>query len=232
LADQIALNNALHYGNHVAIFSLEVTVEQKPRKFAQIMSGHSWRNLPKLHEKDRVEFLQALHEIKKCKRLHVSYRDQSVDAICSRIRVMRQQMGLKLAIIDYLQLMKMGGDGTRNDIIGEATRKIKLLALELNMPIIVLSQLSRANEKEGRRPRLSDLRDSGNIESDADRVLLIDRPLVNPLTNMQQDFTDHTIERLYQEIIQAKGRDVGCAEIGLYFNRACTRFQPAQKENR
>ncbi len=225
LADQIALMNAHRDEKDVAIFSLEVTVDQKPRKFAQIMSGHSWRRLPKAHDKDRLEFLQALAIIKDNKHLHCFYREQSIDGICARIKVLHEQKKLKLAIIDYLQLLQLNQkDTSRNDAIGDATRKLKLLALELNIPIVLLSQLNRANEKENREPRLSDLRDSGNIEQDADRVLFIHRPSTDPLTNLIQDMTDESKDRFYTDIIQAKGRDVGTFRIGTYFNRSRTTF--------
>jgi len=227
LADQIALVNSMRDSKDVAIFSLEVTVDQKPRKFAQIMSGHSWRKLPKAHEKDRVEFLVALAEIKDNAHLHCYYREQSIDGICARIKVLHEQKKLKLAIVDYLQLLQLVDSGSnRNDAIGDATRKLKLLALTLNIPIILLSQLNRANEKENREPRLSDLRDSGNIEQDADRVLFIDRPAVNPITNVPQNFTDESVSKFYTQIIQAKGRDVGTFRIGLMFDRERTTFMP------
>lgn len=227
LADQIALANSMRDNAGVAIFSLEVTVEQKPRKFAQILSGHSWRRLPKSHDKDKAEFLQALHEVKANKHLHCFYREQNINGICARIKAMHSQGKIKLAIIDYLQLLELGGkDSTRNDAIGEATRKLKLLALELGLPIILLSQLNRANEREQREPRMSDLRDSGNIEQDADRVLFIHRPPVDPVTNMAQDITDESRDRFYTDIIQAKGRDVGTFRVGMYFNRSKTTFLP------
>lgn len=230
LADQIALANTFREKpNDVAMFSLEVTVEQKPRKFAQIMSGHSWRKLPKAHPKDQAEFLAALVDLKENKHLHCFYKEQSVDGIIARIRVLHGQGKLKLAIIDYLQLLSVNDDKNRNDAIGDATRKFKLLALELNIPIIMLCQLNRANERENREPRLSDLRDSGNIEQDADRVLFINRPPVNPVTNMKQDLTDD-LESFYVDIIQAKGRDVGTFRIGMMFFRSRTTFKPLQVE--
>ncbi len=229
LSDQIALVNSMRDEKDVAIFSLEVTVDQKPRKFAQIMSGHSWRRLPKAHEKDRIEFLQALSEIQGNKRLHCYYREQSIDGICARIKVLHAQKKLKLVIIDYLQLLDLGQkDASRNDAIGYATRKLKLLALELNLPIILLSQLNRSNEREQREPRLSDLRDSGNVEQDADRVIFIHRPPTDPLTGLTQDMTDESKDRFYTDIIQSKGRDVGTFRIGMYFNRSRTTFLPIQ----
>lgn len=231
LSDQIALVNSMRDEKDVAIFSLEVTVDQKPRKFAQIMSGHSWRRLPKAHEKDRVEFLQALAQIQDNKRLHCYYREQSIDGICARIKVLHTQKKLKLVIIDYLQLLDLGQkDSSRNDAIGYATRKLKLLALELNIPIVLLSQLNRSNEREQREPRLSDLRDSGNVEQDADRVLFIHRPPTDPITNLNQDTTDESKDSFYTDIIQAKGRDVGTFRIGTYFKRSRTTFLPIQHE--
>lgn len=223
LSDQIAIANAFQ-GNDVAIFSLEVTVDQKPRKFAQIMSGHSWRTLPMAHEQDRVEFLQKLKEVRDCTNLYCYYREQSIEGICARIRVLHQQKKLKLAIIDYLQLLHLPKNNSRNDAIGDATRALKLLALELGIPILLMSQLNRSSERENREPRLSDLRDSGNIEQDADRIIFIHRPPVDPITQMPQSITDGDRETYYQDVIQAKGRDVGTNRVGMYFKAACTTF--------
>lgn len=231
LTDQIAL--ALAFAaepSDVAIFSLEVTVDQKPKKFAQIMSGHSWRRLPKSHEKDRVEFLQALAEIRDNKHLHCFYKEQSIDGICARIKALHQQKKIRLAIVDYLQLLELGQkDSNRNDAIGYATRKLKLLALELDMPIVLLSQLNRSSERDQREPRMSDLRDSGNIESDADRILFIHRPPTDPITGQSQDMTDSELDRFYVDIIQAKGRDVGTFRIGMTFQRSRTTFMQIQQ---
>ena len=233
LADQIVLANALRNGVHCGYFSLEVTVDQKPRKFAQIMSGHSWRKLPKAHPKDVEEFLFALKDIQANKFMHCFYREQGLEGICARIRALHQQGKLGLAIIDYLQLMdlgKAGSDEKRNDAIGVATRRLKLLALELGIPIILLSQLNRNSERDNREPRLSDLRDSGNIEQDADRVLFIYRPAVDPVTGATQNLTDESKDIFYQEVAQAKGRDVGTFKIGMYFYRGRTTFKQIERK--
>lgn len=103
---------------------------------------------------------------------------ESVTTICSRIIKHKNEYGIKLAMIDYLQLISPdNGNESLNNKIGVITRALKKLAKELSIPIIVFSQLNRDTEKRGeKRPQLSDLRDSGNIEQDADQVIFLMRP--------------------------------------------------------
>jgi len=91
-------------------------------------------------------------------------------------RMWKRKFNMKLLIIDYLQLMDLTGGSTTNEAYGIITKGMKHLSGELDIPVILLSQLSRANEKEHRKPKLSDLRDSGNIEQDADLVIFVHNP--------------------------------------------------------
>lgn len=103
---------------------------------------------------------------------------ENVTTICSRIIKHKNEYGIKLAMIDYLQLISPDNSNeSLNNKIGVITRALKKLAKELSIPIIVFSQLNRDTEKRGeKRPQLSDLRDSGNIEQDADQVIFLMRP--------------------------------------------------------
>ena len=98
----------------------------------------------------------------------------SYQKLCARARNLALRGKLEILIVDYLQLLGFEGKGSRNDEIGEATRALKSLALELDIPVIILSQLSRAHEsRTNPRPRNSDLKESGSIEQDADVILFL-----------------------------------------------------------
>ena len=229
-SDQVALYNAFKEGRHVAIFSLEEKTESKAAKFAQAICGHSFKHFSELTKDQQDDFLESLKEINKCKTLHVFYKQQSLMAIMARIKALRQSGKCDLVVIDYLHLMNIPGHkGDRLGAMCEATRSLKLLANELEIPIIVLSQLNRASARENREPQLFDLRDSGSIEQDADRVIFIHRPEQDKHTGDMQDITDETKEMFYQEIIQAKGRSVGTYRIGMYFKRPTTSFHQISK---
>ncbi len=117
-------------------------------------------------------------------------------------------------------------------MIGQATKTLKVLAVELNIVIVMLWQLNRGSEKESNRePVNSDLKDSGSLEEDADKILLIHRPNENPHTGQSQSSSTPPEEcpRFFQNIIQSKGRDEGTQLVSFYFDRATATFDPIQK---
>lgn len=97
----------------------------------------------------------------------------SLAEVIAQITAWRRQHGIELAVVDHIGLVDAQGFSTRNDQLGAISRALKKLAMRLDMPILALSQLNRAVEREGRRPSLSDLRDSGNLEQDADVVVML-----------------------------------------------------------
>ncbi|WP_411887372.1 replicative DNA helicase [Hydrocarboniphaga effusa] len=100
-----------------------------------------------------------------------------LDAICAQIAMHRHRYGIQWAAVDHIGLVQTKQRfGSRNDQMGHISRTLKQLAKRLNIPVIALSQLSRDCEKEGRRPQMSDLRDSGNLEQDADVVMFLHTP--------------------------------------------------------
>ncbi|MCL2401016.1 MAG: replicative DNA helicase [Oscillospiraceae bacterium] len=178
----IALNIALHAaktsGKSVAVFSLEMSREQLAMR---LLSSESFVDSKKLitgrvADGDWQRLSDAAASISSCD-LYIndnpSIAVSDMNAQCRRIK------NLGLVVIDYLQLMQSatGGKGSyanenRTQMVGEISRMMKIMAKELNVPVVCLSQLSRANEsRENKRPRLSDLRESGAIEQDADIVL-------------------------------------------------------------
>jgi len=132
-------------------------------------------------------------------------------------RKMKKENGLDLIIIDYLQLIHptKNYDSMVNQVT-EISRALKGLARELNVPVLALSQLSRAVEARGGRPRLSDLRDSGSIEQDADVVMFIHREDKNK---------DESEKTNIAEILIEKHRNGPTGKIDLYFNEKKTSFE-------
>jgi replicative DNA helicase len=140
----------------------------------------------------------------------------------SKARRLRMENDLRLIIVDYLQLMRSPAYAdNRVQEISDISRSLKALAKELQVPVVALSQLSRASEQRGgdRKPILSDLRDSGAIEQDADIVLFIHRPeMYEPL-----DKSGNSNEGK-AELIVAKHRNGPTGIIDLFFHKSITRF--------
>ncbi len=136
--------------------------------------------------------------------------------------------GLKFVVVDYLQLIH-GTDSRvpREQQISEISRGLKAMAKELNVPVLVLSQLNRESEKEKREPRLSDLRESGSIEQDADVVFILHRPIQKDEGDSEPEgrnrYLPGDVERI--NLIIAKQRNGPVGEVPLTFRRQYTRFE-------
>lgn len=148
----------------------------------------------------------------------------SVFELRAKARRLKAQHDIQLIIVDYLQLMTVGGDGkgNREQEISTISRSLKSIAKELNIPVIALSQLSRAVETRGgdRRPQLSDLRESGSIEQDADMVLFIHRPEYYGLTEDEEGNSTRGVAN----IIIAKHRNGSVGDVQLKFINELARF--------
>ena len=142
----------------------------------------------------------------------------------AKARRLKAEGGLGLLVIDYLQLMEgTGRFESRQQEVAQISRGLKALARELNVPVIAVSQLSRGPEQRGgdRRPQLSDLRDSGSIEQDADLVMFLYRPEYYSSTGVDED--GNSLEGK-AELIVSKQRNGPTGRIDLYFNKQYTRF--------
>lgn len=175
----IAQNAAVKYGKNVAIFSLEMPGIQLANRLLSAESKINSERIKKgdLRDEDWGKLAAATEVLSRAGIFVDDTSSITVTEIGARCRKLMLERGLDMVVIDYLQLMSGSGKsgGNRQQEISEISRTLKILANDLNIPVIALSQLSRASEKEKREPMLSDLRDSGAIEQDADIVMFLHR---------------------------------------------------------
>lgn len=177
----IGQNACLRAGKTVAVFSLEMSKEQLVQRLIcseARVDAHRMRT-GFLHDEDWGRISQAVQRLWDANLFIDDTNDMSSLEMRAKCRRLRAEHGLDLVIVDYLQLMRGGGknESNRNEEITTIARGLKSLAREMKVPVIALSQLSRAVERrEDKRPMLSDLRESGSIEAEADVVGFIYRP--------------------------------------------------------
>ncbi|NEP46071.1 MAG: replicative DNA helicase, partial [Okeania sp. SIO2H7] len=151
--------------------------------------------------------------------------DITVNEMRSKARRLQAENGgaLGLVLIDYLQLMSEGQSQNRNQELAQITRGLKILAKELNVPVVVLSQLSRGVEgRSNKRPIMSDLRDSGAIEQDADLILMLYR---------DEYYNPDSCDRGIAEVIVTKHRNGATGTVKLLFQPEFTRFRSLAKRS-
>ncbi len=224
-AMNIVENVALE-GYSCAVFSLEMGKEQLVQRMLCSVAGVSMANATRgvMNHSEWVRIAQAKEKLSKCK---IFIDDSSMikpSEILSKCRRLKRKFGLDLIMIDYIQLMqpeKSKNSDNRQNEITDISRMLKIMAKELNVPVIALSQLSRSSEKEKRRPMLSDLRESGAIEQDADIVLFIHRPEKNATPS---DIKEGKVKQGVAEILIEKHRNGETGKIELYFRGECTKF--------
>lgn len=177
----IATNVAINEKVPVLIFNLEMGKDQLADRIICskcLIDSKKYRE-GKLDDDDWMKLAYGTGELSEAPIYIDDNSSINIAEIRSKCRKMQAEQKIGLVIIDYLQLITPSkGKGSREQEVAEISRTLKLIAKELNIPVIALSQLSRANEKRNdkdRRPMLSDLRDSGNIEQDADMVIFIHR---------------------------------------------------------
>lgn len=227
---------AARAGRNVLIESIEVSAPEIAAQAASSASGVSFSALAEAHAREQADFLAAVETLA-LPNLHVFSRDATLDAIAARAKALHATAALDLLAIDYLGLIsdcESSRSDTKASAIGRVTKGLKRLAGELNIPIILLAQLNRQSAQTGNRePVLTDLRDSGDIEQDADRVVFLHRPDKDPLTGRDQSQFEDAADRPRDLVnaIQGKGRNVGAGQIfSFYFTRAVARFDPATRQ--
>lgn len=226
----MAKNMAIDFDQPVAIFSLEMSSVQLITRMISSETGISSGKLRKGNLEPH-EWEQLNVKVKNLTKAPIFIDDSpslSIFDLRAKARRLASQHGIKIIIIDYLQLMTAGtsqkGGGNREQEISTISRNLKALAKELNIPVVALSQLSRAVETRGgsKRPLLSDLRESGAIEQDADIVSFIYRPEYYGLT--EWDDEERTPCEGQAEFIVAKHRNGGLDNIRLKFTAHLAQF--------
>ena len=222
-------NIALDQGKSVAMFSLEMSKESIVDR---IMSEVSWVPMYKISKwnLDNADFAQMWDAMEKLSTAKIFIDDKSwvtVPILKSKLRKLKiEKNELDLVIIDYLQLMHADVFQWGNRVleISEISRWLKELAKELQVPIIALSQLSRkVEERVDKKPQLSDLRDSGSIEQDADSVLMLHR----------EEYYDPDTDRKWAtDVCVRKNRNWAVWEVELHFEKEIMKFvETKKKEN-
>jgi replicative DNA helicase len=223
LVTNIAENAAIDHGAPVALFSLEMSETELAQRFVASQGRIKGDELRKGRVPDGKwpKILQASAKLAAAPLYVDDSSDVGIIEIRAKARRLHQQQPLGLIIIDYLQLMRPDGRvESRVQQVGEMSRGLKILARELNVPVIALSQLSRAVETRGqsidsKRPLLSDLRESGSIEQDADLVAFIFR----------EEYYDKDTERAgIADIIIAKHRNGAIGDVELTFAKEYPKF--------
>ena len=217
LAMNMAEHVAIEQKHPVGVFSLEMTGKELGHRMAcsRARIDSSKAQSGEFTEGDFARLSKAINQISSAP-LHICEKGGlTISQLSARARRMHQRHKLKLLVIDYLQLMTSRIKGNRNEQITEISNGVKTLAKDLRLPVIVLSQLSREVEKGDREPRLSDLRDSGSIEQDADIVMLLS----------PKDEADKAIQKVDALIPKHRGGPIG--KVHLIFNRPFTRFESA-----
>jgi len=230
-AINIAQNAAVNHGATVAVFSLEMSKESLLRR---MLASQAWVDQRKLQtgflgREDHDKLQTALGQLVESKVFIDDSAGISLAEMRAKARRLKQNHGgLDLIVVDYLQLMTAtlitaGGKNyeNRTQEVSAVSRGLKALAKELEVPVVALSQLSRASERRGddKRPMLSDLRESGSIEQDADVVAFIHR---EAYYNRDEEMSE--ADKAKSEIILAKQRNGPTGTVFLNFISRFTRF--------
>jgi replicative DNA helicase len=228
LAMNIAEHVAIEQATPVGVFSLEMTAESLILRMLCSRSRVNLRSIREgfLAERDFPRLTGSAGKLASAPLYIDDSSGLSILQLRAKARRMHQQHGIKLFVIDYLQLLNSTSRRAENrqQEIADISNGIKALAKELHVPIIVLSQLNRELEKDkNRKPRLSDLRESGSIEQDADMVALLYRAISEDEEHLAHE------DAVPVNLLIAKQRNGPTGDVALTFLRAFTRYESAAK---
>lgn len=233
LSLNIARNMAIDFNIPVAFFSLEMSEAELTDRLIVSeteIDGNKFK-IGKLADYEWTAIENNIPKLEKAPLFVDDTAGMSIFELRSKLRKLVRLSGVKAAVVDYLQLMNAGSDfkGNRETEVSFISRNLKQIAKELDIPIIALSQLNRSVESRGgnKRPQLSDLRESGAIEQDADMVIFIHRPEYYGIT---QDEEGNDTRGL-AEVIISKYRDGNTGIVRLKFNNNIVKFRDYDREN-
>jgi replicative DNA helicase len=229
LVTNIAENAALKYDEPVALFSLEMSETELAQRFIASQSSTKLTDLRKGRVAEKVwpKIMKATNDLAQAPLYIDDSSDVGMMEIRAKARRLHQQRKLGLIIVDYVQLMRADHRvESRVEQVGQMSRGLKILARELDVPVIALSQLNRSVEQRGgdKKPLLSDLRESGSLEQDADLVMFIFRD-----EYYTKEESEHPGEA---ELLIAKHRNGALGDVKLTFQAQYPRFMTYVGEDR
>jgi len=223
----LAENVSTKWWKAVAVFSLEMGADQIADRMVSMASNIPMRQISKWDLQDN-DFMKIWNAMEKLSSANIFIDDKwwaTIQEMKSKLRKIKiEKWWLDLVIIDYLQLMTWSNRFAWNRVqeISEISRWLKEMARELKVPVVALSQLSRAVEsRPDKRPQLSDLRESGSIEQDADMVIMIYR---------EEYYDNETEKKHIAELFIRKNRNWPTGEVPLYFENSIMRFSNLSQE--
>ncbi len=221
-------NAAIQGGQKVGVISLEMSKEQLvERMFCGLLGVDSWRlHKGKLDDADFERMGPVMDQLGQANIFIDDAMGSSIAELKAKVRRLQMEHGLDLLMIDYLQLMSGENPMNRVQEISEISRNLKELARELNIPIIALSQLSRSVEsRPDKRPIMSDLRDSGSIEQDADIIMMLYRE-----DYYNEDCPEDDKNTLEVNVIKHRNGPIG--KLRLFFDKSRMKFADLDREHK
>jgi len=225
LSLDLALTASVKYKKKVGYFSLEMSSQQLMDRLLSMQAKVSFWDLRTGHLKDDAfeRLADAMGALSESDLYIDDTPGAHINDIRTKARRLQLESGVDLIIVDYLQLIRGGRLESRVQEVSDISMSLKSLAREINVPVISLSQLSRAVEsRESKRPMLSDLRDSGSIEQDADVVMFIHR---------EERYNPNTERKGIADILVAKHRNGPVGDVELAFIQEQARFANLAKKN-
>lgn len=217
----LALNAAINSDKKVAVFSLEMPVVQNAMRMLAIRSQVEIQKIKTgygITNDDWAKLNIARDDLKNAGVFIDATSGIKINEIFAKCRKLRDDEGLDMVVIDYLQLIVASKSAESRQVeVSEISRNLKSLARELDIPVVACAQLSRDSEKENRKPMLSDLRESGSIEQDADVVMLLSKPVKTKKKKDQEEENQEDTSRTDRTLDIAKHRNGAVGEIQFDF---------------
>ena len=229
IALNIARNAAVKYDKSIAFFSLEMAGRELLLRLLASEAMVNGQNLKtgKLKHDEWAKVAKTYPNLKTNLYIDDS-SEMSILELRAKTRRLKQEYDIDMIIVDYLQLVRGQGNFERRDLeVAYISRSLKALAKELDIPVVACAQLNRGTEQRGKdsRPQLSDLRESGSIEQDADVVMFIHRPIMSSAKKIEKDDPDYLEKLREAELIIRKQRNGPIGDVKLIFKNEYAKFE-------